>query len=42
MALNKTVRNAIADSAVSTTQIADDSLTADDFASSSVSATKTA
>ena len=42
MALNKTVTNAIADSAVSTTQIADDSLTADDFAGSSISATKTA
>ena len=32
MALNKTVRNAIADSAINTDKIADDSLTADDFA----------
>ena len=41
MALNKTVRNAIADSAINTEKIADDSLTADDFAGSSISATKT-
>ena len=41
MALNKTVRNAITDSAINTDKIADDSLIADDFASSTIGVAKT-
>ena len=42
MALNKTVRNAITDSAINTDKIVfDDSLIDDDFASSSIGVAKT-
>ena len=41
MALNKTVRNAITDSAINTDKIADGTLIADDFASSTIGVAKT-